>query len=1455
MPDSEALNFASGFDQLMSSFPEAPGTPSAQGPEAEGQIYQQILERRQRETEDISRKRKSYLREKFAYWLVSPLGPQRDIVAEKALKEISNPQERSWLVGEVGRIAKAKEWSERKKRGEAGFWSRKAEILQKVGGSFVEGGRGLKKAFVGPDRLLGGTIGGGERSTEDRQFLAALESAKESENPYIPKDSGLGAKILTGGAQFVPDVAAGGLAAMAGGPIGMATFAGARVGAEATESMQDIGLAPGPAAAAAIPSAVAQGAIEAFINIDPTGILKKTGGPVSKFVRGKIGQAATSLAGKAVSKGAGLVKKHPTVGKATRVGADYAERVFLEAGVEEPLQATVDETIKYIAGETSEDVERRDPLDIPKKALEAGTEALPGVLGLSAGGAISSTAGLDAPQKSVSEEIREHVKDDRTPSRRTLKKWGLPGKFPGDESKKTALREIAEEFDWNEQDDVIQEGKNPTEEQWERWGLPEDSGKTGLQRAAFLKEKHRSDQELGGQMEDQERAELPPEVQPEAISAPETAPGPQEAAALPLEPPSPAQAPEIAPEQQAAPEAPVAVSPDEAADLNKEAGAAIRAELGLEQIPDQDPTTWDGVIGEVHRSGAAEKAIDMAKDVIDNRRPISDREHVSLALKTKSLLDDIDSYREIQVRASNEGNTEAYRKATKAEALAVADLDIITTASKFAGTEIGKAMSIRRLRRNREKFDIASILERAQAAKSPKGGQLDSSEQEVLTDKARELAEAENQAIQFEFQDQVQAEKAEKEAADKVYRANKGKKGISRNRGRAIQEKAAAEIDDIKKRIRQLGLRVHDITGVSTEGLYLIGRLGVAYIKSGAGSLLEVVESLQADMPELQLTTQEVYKALLARDPSRKRRARSETEKKVSRYQSLAKMQLEMDLMAEGIGTKAEKKVPVDAEIKALRGKLTKARLEFYKTDLDAEKIASASERVNQIQKDLANGRDKVKKEVAEVPSELKNLRGQIRDLNREMDLGTELRGLNEQIRTGEYLEPKQKVPRRISKRLENKQIEVAKKKAEINQLIEGMRPWTTKRVLREVTASAKALAATADISFTLRQNFWQVAANLLPHPVKTTAIMAKSLGAFLGEHSSDKIANSLRNAENAELYDLYDVKILDAGSANSQLQSEVFRGKFIENYKVFGKQNPLGRLMRASSRHSVAIGNLFRTSAFDQFVEDNPNATPEELAAMADYINKSTGIGDISELGPAINYLNEVMFSPKFVASRFQTPWAIVKYRKLPRVRKQIARDMVSAVSTGGLVLLLAALAGADVEWEDPNSADWGKIRAGDTRVDIWGGFQQPARLITRLSAGRFTRDSIRDFDPLEMVGRFSMYKAAPAVTIPLELWTGRTMVGEEAAWNETVLRSMFPLITRDIYDAWREEGVGTATAVGTLGVLGVGVGVYKDSETATRRRIKKLRSKGQTGKGEAHQLRVKWNQENPGNRIVTVK
>jgi len=195
----------------------------------------------------------------------------------------------------------------------------------------------------------------------------------------------------------------------------------------------------------------------------------------------------------------------------------------------------------------------------------------------------------------------------------------------------------------------------------------------------------------------------------------------------------------------------------------------------------------------------------------------------------------------------------------------------------------------------------------------------------------------------------------------------------------------------------------------------------------------------------------------------------------------------------------------------------------------------------------------------------------------------------------------------------------------------------------------------------------------------------------------------------------------------------------------------------------------------------------------------------------------------------------------------------MVKVVSTGMMALFLAHLAGAGVEFLDPEDPDWGKIRIGNLRIDIWAGFLQPARLIARLASGEISRE---DIDPLEFLGRFISYKSAPAASVPRELWRGKTAVGEETTWYETLLRIPVPMVLEDVYDAWKdfpereeERSVGAAAAVGGMVATGLNVSTYKDSETATRKKARKLWQRGDRP-GAARLVQI-HNANNRDNRI----
>jgi hypothetical protein len=897
-----------------------------------------------------------------------------------------------------------------------------------------------------------------------------------------------------------------------------------------------------------------------------------------------------------------------------------------------------------------------------------------------------------------------------------------------------------------------------------------------------------------------------------------------------------AQEPIIAEAIQEEPVVAEAVPEEDTVSLTKAAGKRIREDLDLPELPGTGTETHQSVMNEVAEKKTYEGAHGLALDLIAKPRQTTAHEHASLLVAVDKVLTERTDIKAEMAAAAQSGNARAYSSYVRRDAETLQQLDDLTRAGDLAGTEVGRALNIRKLVLKRESFDVASIMQEMQSVKEP-GARLTGEEQQAADDFANRYAKAlEGMA---EVEETIQAEEAakEEELARKVFATNKPKRQL----GRKMREKAISERENIKKRIRQLGVRVHDVSGVSVEGTYLIGRLGLTYVKEGAGTLVEVVERLQADMPDLKLTPQEVYRALIQRSPKSKARARSEANKRISKLTSLARIEVELEDMANGIAAKVKKREPVDAEVKAMRKKLTKARNAYYYLEVEAEKKERALEKINRLQDQLKNGLTQVKEDPESMPADLISLQEKIRELNTEIRVDKQIAELKEQKQTGNYSEPVVKEKKSVDPRLERKQIELAKLRKEKQQLIANAAPWTKERIADEAIATAKALKGTGDVSFTFRQNVGQV----LPHPIETSKHFFRALETLTSEDAADKITNEIANAENAFHYARSGLAILDADSPSAQQRHEVFTGTVAERIPV------LGKVVKASGRHAVAIGNLVRTSAFDNYLHGMPNATLEEMKALADVCNSTTGIGSVKFAGSAIKWLVRGFFSPKFTASRIQTPFKILQYWKLPRVRKLIAGEMVRAMGTAGTILGLASFAGAQVEWFDVDDPDWMKIRVGNTRIDILGGFQQPARMIARIGSGAFKRDV--HFSPLEILGRFAAFKFSPAITYPTELLRRKTAVGEEITPLESTVRLVVPFVLEDIEDAWKVDGQSAAAFITPLVLTGVGASTYRDSETATRRKYRKLWRAGRIT--EAKQLKREWNRENPDNRIVSVK
>ena len=994
-------------------------------------------------------------------------------------------------------------------------------------------------------------------------------------------------------------------------------------------------------------------------------------------------------------------------------------------------------------------------------------------------------------------------------------------------------------------------GKAISRSQWKKLGLPQEKGVPPPQ--SVRKEVI---QALGQQFEAEDAAK--------ALEAQEEAPTePMEAEVAP-------EVSEIAPAPAAAPEAPgaiegeaVPVAPEAQAErisLTKARSAEIRQSLGLEAIEKADVEKWDTVAAEVEASGLKDKAVAIAREAIGSKRMLTTHESLAMVEQAKVLVDNLSEARVERAQAKEVGSQAEHRRAEGVIEDILDDIDVLTRGSTYGRRENARAMSVGQYVAGREDTDLASLMERLHEAKGPK-----------RTPTAKELSSLEkasekhDKAVieekQIEEADRITEEKAEVVLAEKVIKATKPRKKV----GAAIREKAKVEQEDIKKRIRAMGYRVNDVTGVSVEGLYLMGRLGASYVKEGAGTLIEVAENLRKDLPDLNITELDAAKALITRNPKEKARRRSESAKTLAHLKTMSQLMVRIDGLANGIDLAIQRKqLPASEDIKKLQKELKGAIYKFYESRINAEKLENSIRKASELIDDLDAGAIRMKEspERKEVPPELARVRKQVRELQREMEINAEINNIEKQVRTGNYDAPVKQEKKPISERLERKQIEVRKLRRELQQIITTAAPVTVGKVLKEVTYSLKAVAATADMSFTMRQNLWPVFVN--PVHAKRAAFgwtdnkgvrHSGALKAFFSEYTADQINNAILHSENAFLYEISKLVIMDAGSLDAQQLSEVYRGKFIENFKIFGVQNPLGWVMSASSRHAVAFSNLMRTSAFDHFIANNPNATREEMKMLAWYINVSTGVGDLGRAAAIGDALQVAFFSPKFAVSRFQTPYSLfAAHRKqLPRVRNRIAKDLVRVVATGAMILKLAALAGAEIAGWDPEDPDWGKIRWGNIRIDIWGGLQQPTRMIARLGKIAVADAPEGDPEPIGILSRFAAFKLSPWIAILAELGYGKTAVGEDVTRTETLVNAVQPLVIRDIKEVYKQEGAFKAAVITGLVGLGVGVTVYEDSETTTRRKMRKMQQAGNTA--GARRLRNAYNKANPDQRIVTVE
>lgn len=395
-------------------------------------------------------------------------------------------------------------------------------------------------------------------------------------------------------------------------------------------------------------------------------------------------------------------------------------------------------------------------------------------------------------------------------------------------------------------------------------------------------------------------------------------------------------------------------------------------------------------------------------------------------------------------------------------------------------------------------------------------------------------------------------------------------------------------------------------------------------------------------------------------------------------------------------------------------------------------------------------------------------------------------------------------------------------------------KPEIWRQAAFDVIGLPRAIKASWDASFPLRQGIVLGAS----HPREFFGAWKPMLKSLTDDNYAIKVMQEIKDDPMYKTLTELGLDLRDLSTITLAANPEEF---FVRVPKYL-QGSALGAGIKASERAYTVAGNkmLFDTMkhVYKQWEEIGPSALKQRnLEDMAEFFNFAVGRGklpkDLSRLSPA---LNAGLFAPRFLYSRFglagapfkrmmtlakadpdlvKNPGKLAALYMSDPVLREMGKTLGAFVITGGAILSLSKLTGHDVE-TNPRSANFGRLQFGDTKIDIWGGYQPLARYATQIIYGerKTGADNITDASRWDTAGRFIRSKESPVVGFIHDLIKGQTFLGDEVRGDPDSIalqlaNALSPLFLADAANIIKQEGYAGVPAAG-LAFFGAGVQSY---------------------------------------------
>lgn len=391
--------------------------------------------------------------------------------------------------------------------------------------------------------------------------------------------------------------------------------------------------------------------------------------------------------------------------------------------------------------------------------------------------------------------------------------------------------------------------------------------------------------------------------------------------------------------------------------------------------------------------------------------------------------------------------------------------------------------------------------------------------------------------------------------------------------------------------------------------------------------------------------------------------------------------------------------------------------------------------------------------------------------------------------------------------------------------------------VLREVVNAAKSLTTSLDLSYPLRQGYkafssLKYSGIWLDNTLKMFKTAAKELRGTDTKIAVKADILSRKNALNGKY---------KAGEYDLGITSEEARPSALPE-----KIPLLGRLYKASDAAYDNTSMLVRADIADKVIaaaEKNGINTldPYQASSLGNMVNSLTGRGKVTSFSTeGLRDLNAVFFSPRFLKSNFDalTAHGTLSLKTVSDVaqgkgafadrpdisgyaRKEAAKNIAGTVATTAAILYTAQQLWPDsVEW-DPRSANFGKIKIGNTRFDVTGGMGSIVTLASRIltfstkssTSGRVSKLSTGEFNArtvVDVIDDFWQGKLAPVAGYVRDYFKGEGFDHKKFNAGKEALNLLKPMSVQNFQEMMADPDSAPIVAGLILDGLGSGANTY---------------------------------------------